>query len=98
MGRTHRRPPSRRRRHHRPSPPPGHHAMNSHPPHSDPDELALIAAGFPEFSVWRSVTVYRTRYIAQSRRLGVHPHTVVTDDLAELAAALTAGRSPASSD
>jgi len=33
-----------------------------------------------------------SRYVAQGRNLRARPHTVVTDDLAELAAALTAGQ------
>lgn len=57
----------------------------------DPDELALVAADFPAFEVWRSVTAHRSRYVAQSRTLDGHPHMVVTDDLAELAAALREG-------
>jgi hypothetical protein len=58
----------------------------------DADELALIAAGFPGFSIWRSVTADGTRYVAQSLSLHARPHTIVTDDLAELATALAAGQ------
>jgi hypothetical protein len=58
----------------------------------DPDELALVAAGFPEFRLWRETTFDHTRYVARSRDLNTHPHTVVTTDLAELAATLVAGR------
>jgi hypothetical protein len=60
----------------------------------DADELALIAAGFPGFSIWRSVTAAGSRYVAQSLHLHARPHTIVTDDLAELTAALTAGERP----
>lgn len=59
---------------------------------SDPDELAMIAAGFPAFRLWR-VTIYdRIRYIAQGASLDTHPYTVVTGDLDELRAALSAGQ------
>jgi hypothetical protein len=61
----------------------------------DPDELALIAAGFPGFWVWRQTVLDRTRYVALGRDLNTHPHTVVTSDLEELAATLAASR-PAS--
>jgi hypothetical protein len=55
----------------------------------DPDELALTAAGFPAFLLWRETTWDGTRYVARARSLATHPHAVVTADLAELAAALT---------
>jgi hypothetical protein len=55
------------------------------------DELALIAAGFPAFCVWRETIRGRTRYVARSLSLLTHPHTVVTPDLAELVAELLVG-------
>jgi len=58
----------------------------------DRDELALVAAGFPAYHLWLSVAIGHRRYVAQAAGLGARPHTVVTDDLAELAAALTAGQ------
>jgi hypothetical protein len=58
----------------------------------DPDELALIAAGFPEFRLWRETTLDRTHYIARGRDLNTHPHTIVTTDLDELSATLLAGQ------
>jgi hypothetical protein len=58
---------------------------------TDPDELAMLAAGFPGFRIWRETVPGRTRYVARGVSLGVRPHTVVTGDLAELRAALTAG-------
>jgi hypothetical protein len=58
----------------------------------DPDELALIAACFPGFWVWRQTVIDRTRYVALGRDLNTHPHTVVTSDLEELAATLAASR------
>jgi hypothetical protein len=66
--------------------------MTSPPTAGDPDELALIAAGFPAFCIWRSVTAGHSRYVAQSITTDTRPHTVITGDLAELAAALTAGQ------
>jgi hypothetical protein len=58
----------------------------------DPDELALIAAGFPEFRLWRETTFHHTCYVARGRDLNTHPHAVVTADLHELSAMLLAGR------
>ena len=58
----------------------------------DPDELALTAAGFPAFHLWRETTGEGTRYIARARSLTIHPHAVVTGSLPELTAALTAGQ------
>jgi hypothetical protein len=54
----------------------------------DQDELALISAGFPAFSVWRQVLYDRTLYTAQARDLATHPSTVITQDVAELRNAL----------
>jgi len=59
---------------------------------ADPDELALVAAGFPAFRLWRETTGDGTRYVARARSLRTHPHAVVTGSLPELAAALTAGQ------
>jgi hypothetical protein len=58
----------------------------------DADELALLAAGFPAFRLWRETILDRTRYVAQGTTLNSHPHIVITDDLAELAATLTASQ------
>jgi hypothetical protein len=67
-------------------------------PVPDADELAMIAAGFPAFSIWRSVTAAGRRYVAQSLSLQTHPHTVVTDNLAELTTALTAAATISGND
>jgi hypothetical protein len=61
------------------------------PAAADPDELALIAAGYPAFSLWRETGYDGTRYIARARSLTTHPHAVVTGSLPELTAALAAG-------
>ena len=62
------------------------------PAAADPDELALVAAGFPGFRLWRETTGDGTRFVACARSLRTHPHAVVTGSLPELAAALTAGQ------
>ena len=62
----------------------------------DIDELALIAARFPGFRIWRETTGEGTRYAAQARSLTTRPNTVITDDLAELRVALDIGRQPVS--
>jgi len=61
-------------------------------PPDDPDDLALIAAGFPAYRLWRSIAVGHRRYVAQTTDLDTHPYAVMTDNLAELAAALAAGQ------
>jgi hypothetical protein len=58
---------------------------------ADPDELALLAAGFPGFRIWREAVPGRVRYVARGVSLDARPHTVVTGDLAELRAALAGG-------
>jgi hypothetical protein len=55
-------------------------------------ELALTAADFPEFRLWRETILGRTCYVARSRDLDSHPHTVVADDLDKLSAVLRARR------
>jgi hypothetical protein len=58
-----------------------------------PDPLPALRAEFPAFRIWRETTRDRVRYIARSPHLDLNPHTVVTDDLGELRAALTFPRS-----
>jgi hypothetical protein len=58
---------------------------------ADPDELAMVAAGYPAFDLWRETTYDGTRYIARARSLRTHPHAVITGSLGELTAALAAG-------
>jgi hypothetical protein len=72
--------------------PPRRNDMTSQP--DDADELALIAAGFPAYCLWRSIAAGHSRYVAQGTSMDAHPHTVITDNLAELAAALTADPQP----
>ena len=69
------------------------------PPHDRPGALGAgptdekgslnrLRADFPQFWIWRENTGSGVRYIARSQRAGLNPHTVVTDDPAELRAAL----------
>jgi hypothetical protein len=52
------------------------------------DELTTLQGEFPDFRIWRETIADRVRYVARSRHANLNPHTVVTDDLAELRAAL----------
>jgi hypothetical protein len=56
-----------------------------------PDTLAALRRRFPAHRIERVAYRYRpARYEAVARFPGVHPHTVITADPAELAAALAA--------
>jgi hypothetical protein len=63
----------------------------------DPAEgkLAALREEFPRFRIWRERTCDRIRYVARSLQPGLNPHTVVTDDLDELRAALEPSRQAA---
>lgn len=50
--------------------------------------LIALRADFPAFRIWREIIPGRARYIARRLHPGPGPHTVVTDDLAELRTAL----------
>jgi hypothetical protein len=54
-------------------------------------DVAAMEAEFPEFAIWREYTGGRIQYIARRMRRGVHPHTIVTSDPAELRACLITG-------
>src|ERR1022692_966284 len=54
--------------------------------------LAGLREEFPCFRIWRERTCDRIRYVARSLHPGLNPHTVVTDDLDELRAALEPSR------
>ena len=59
------------------------------------DELTNLRKDFAGFRIWRETIGERVLYVARSQRAGLHPHTVVTGNLAELRAALdpkTTGR------
>jgi hypothetical protein len=47
-----------------------------------------MEAEFPEFAIWQEFAGGRVQYIARRIRRGVHPHTIVTSDPAELRACL----------
>jgi hypothetical protein len=57
-------------------------------------ELASLQADFPAFEIWREETGHGTLYIARSPTLGMHPHTVVTTDPAEIRSALSGSPAP----
>ena len=52
------------------------------------DELAALRDEFPGFRIWREIIGDRTRYVARGAHPGISPHTVVTEDVGELRAAL----------
>jgi O-methyltransferase involved in polyketide biosynthesis len=55
------------------------------------EELAVLQAEFPVYKIWLEQTPGRVRYVAQSRLHDVNPHTVITDDMAELRETLQPG-------
>jgi hypothetical protein len=55
-------------------------------------DVAAMEAEFPEFAIWQEFAGGRIQYIARRMRRGVHPHTVVTSDPAELRACLSTSR------
>ncbi len=54
--------------------------------------LAAVEEQFPCFRIWREETCDRARYVSRSLHTGLNPHTVMTDDLGELRAALEPAR------
>jgi hypothetical protein len=66
--------------------------MSNGKPASEPDELARRAPEFPDHMIWREQTPYGIRYIARGLALSVQPHTLVTKDLTEIWAELSAAR------
>jgi O-methyltransferase involved in polyketide biosynthesis len=48
------------------------------------DDLAAVQADFPGYQIWREILPGRDRFIVRSLVPGLSPHTLVTDDLAEL--------------
>jgi hypothetical protein len=56
-------------------------------------ELTRLRAGFPGHWIGTETIPGRgVRYLARARQHDIQPHTVITPDLAELRAALEAGR------
>jgi hypothetical protein len=60
-----------------------------------PDPLPGLQEEFSCFRIWREHTCDRVRYVARSLHPGLNPHTVVTDDIGELRAALQPSRQAA---
>ena len=53
-------------------------------------EIAARAPQFPDHMIWREATPAGVRYVARGRHLGVRPYALMTRDLSELWAALSA--------
>jgi O-methyltransferase involved in polyketide biosynthesis len=53
-----------------------------------PDPLLALQHEFPRYRIWQEAICDRVRYVARSLEHGLHPHTVITDDLEEMRAAL----------
>jgi hypothetical protein len=62
------------------------------PPAAPADPLPALRADFPAFRIWREDVCDRVLYVTRSLHLGLNPYTVVTDDPAELRAALELSR------
>jgi hypothetical protein len=59
-------------------------------------QLDRLSADFPAFAIWlEPMADNSTRFVARNRHPDVHPRMVVTSDVAELRAALSAGQPPA---
>ena len=56
------------------------------------DDLAGLRADFPCFRIWREEICDRALYVARSLHLELNPHTVMTDNISELLAALEPAR------
>jgi hypothetical protein len=56
------------------------------------DELSGLRPDFPCFRIWREETFDRSRYVSRSLHHELNPHTVITDDISELRAALEPAR------
>jgi hypothetical protein len=59
-----------------------------------PDSLYALRAKFPGHKIGLENLRGKFRYVARARQLGLNPHTVVTNDLDELAAVLAQGGWP----
>jgi O-methyltransferase involved in polyketide biosynthesis len=53
-----------------------------------PDPLLALQHEFPRYRICQEATCGRVRYVARSLEHGLRPHTVITDDLEEMRAAL----------
>jgi hypothetical protein len=66
--------------------------MSSGKPTSEQDELARRAPDFPNHMIWCEQTARGVRYVARGLDLSVQPHTLITRDLTEIWAELSAAR------
>lgn len=64
--------------------------MSNGNPAPEADELWRRAPEFPAHMIWREGTPGGVRYIARGLDLSVRPHTLVTRDLSEIWAQLSA--------
>lgn len=56
----------------------------------DAVEIAARAPQFPDHLIWRQATPAGVRYVARGRHLAARPYALMTGDLSELWAALSA--------
>lgn len=59
------------------------------------EELTALRADFPQFRIWREMTLDRIRYVSHRLHQDLHPHTVITEDPRELRTILQAAQNPA---
>jgi hypothetical protein len=64
-------------------------------PHGQAEAFGVIQLEFPHFRIWRELAGSRMRYTAQRMSPGQGLHTIITGDLGELRAVLSAGCPPA---
>src|SRR5712691_646670 len=62
--------------------------LQSQAPPATPDPLLALQHQFPRYRISQESVCDRVRYVARSLEHGLRPHTVITDDLAEMRAAL----------
>lgn len=68
--------------------------MTGQPPSPDLGKLAVRASEYPGYRIWSETIRDRTRYIARSRDLTIHPYVLITDNLDEIWTELAAARRP----
>jgi hypothetical protein len=61
---------------------------------AEAEEVARLREDFPRYAIGVVTTYDRRHYVAQRRKPGPGPYTVMTGDLAELRDALGAGQPP----
>lgn len=62
------------------------------PTHEEPAgraaQLTALRTRYPHYRIWQETAGERTCYVARRQGTGTGPHTLVTGDVSELAAAL----------